>query len=612
MVEIRKDGIYIDGEKFFLITGEFHYFRTLPGGWRRRLELMKDFGLTAVTTYVPWNLHQPSPDEFCFEDRLDIERFLTMAAELGLKVFLRPSPYMCGEFEFGGLPAWLLKDHDICLRSSDPSFMGPLEKYYSVLLPKIVPYLHTNGGPIILVGLENEYGSFGSDKEYLRLTEQMYRQYGIDVPLTTCGGTDAFKMINGYLDNTWYGADLFASVPAIPLNLDPLAQFQPDKPLMCSEAWVGHLQIWGNGFTGNREAEKHALFTKEMLEMGGIINYYMFCGGTNFEFTSGALTRKQAYEPLTTSYDYDAPITEEGLLRDKYFTMRDVLDEYRGKPKRPHVQPDYKVQALGEIVLTEKAPLLSQSKAIASGVHRRLRTVSMEDLGQDYGFIRYTTHIDYTDDRVRHLHVDGVSDRATVYVNDQYIGTILRDHPEPDITFTVPKGGCDLTILVENMGRVNYGYRMYDRKGILGCVRYDIENEDGSFLFNLAAEMDFTIENLPMKDLSKLQYGQQAAPVNTPCFYRGTFKAQAGVDTFMDMAGWHKGNVFINGFNIGRYWEIGPQRTLYVPGDLIQDENTIEVFEIHNPGEGCCLQSIDHALLCEIPKDPSEEDFLLL
>lgn len=615
-VEIKKDGIYLDGEKFFFLGGEFHYFRTLKGGWRRRLELMRDFGITVVTTYIPWNMHEPKPGVYNFEGHLDLEAFLALVNELGMKVYIRPSPYMCGEFEFGGLPSWLLRDRTMCLRSSDKAFMDAVERYFNVLLPRLVPFLHKNGGPIILAAVENEYGSFGNDMEYMKASAELMRKHGIDVPFTTCGGIDDFKRINGHLDGTWYGADFFASPKSISGNLLPLRDIQPDKPLMSGEAWVGDIMFWGKSFDTDRNAENNAEFTGEALKIGAVINYYMYCGGTNFGFTSGALSKgAEGYMPIATSYDYGAPISEEGTPRRKYFLMRDAVDEYLGKPKREHMAPEHPVQTIDEIKLTEAAPLFDNAAAIAEYSAYHGRTVCMEDIGQDYGFIRYTTKINYTDDRVRTLHIDGVADRATVYVDGRFIGAVTRDRASADIKFTVPKSGCELSVLVENMGRVGYGYNMYDRKGVLGSMHFDIENPDGTFLYNYAPVMGFLTEALPLADISALDY--KAPDENTvkngaPCFWRGHFKADAGVDTFLDMDGWKKGFVFINGFNIGGYWNIGSARTLYVPGELLKADNVIEIFEIHSPNEGRCVKCIDHSMLCEIPTDPSEDQFLLL
>ena len=601
-VEVKKDGFYLDGEKFFLLSGDMHYFRIHPDGWERRLRLMKDFGLTAVTTYVAWNMHEPKRGEFCFEGRCDLVRFLKTADKVGLKVILRCSPYLCGEWEMGGLPSWLLKDRSMCLRSSDPAFMEPLNEYNKVLCDIIRPFLYTNGGPIILVGIENEYGSFGDDKEYLKLLTEFYENERIDVPFVSANGSDPFKYINGTLPDNWNGIDCGAKDSSIK-QFDDLARLQPDKPLMVGEAWVGYIQFWGSSFERGTSGEEHANFFRTALERGVTVNFYMFCGGTNFGFMNGALTRmlgRDGYFPLCTSYDYNAPISEEGTPTEKYYTLRDVLDEFLGKPKRPHVDPLHEIQSIENISITQTARLEDNLDVLVTKKVYKHRTVCMEDLDQDYGFIRYTTHMDYTDDRDRVLVIEGLADRATVYLDGAYIGTAMREAKDnEEIRFKVAKGGSDLTILVENLGHINYGYGMYDRKGILDHVRLRIIKENGSLLYNLANCMGYVTECIPLASTEGIKYEDGAIKRNTPTFYKGIFAAKAGVDTFLDMNGWKKGTVFVNGFNLGRYWNIGPQRTLYVPGEILKDENIVEIFELHTPNDDLSVSAIDHSMLCE-------------
>lgn len=605
-VEVKKDGFYLDGEKFFLLSGDMHYFRIHPEGWERRLLLMKDFGLTAVTTYVAWNMHEPKRGEFCFEGICDLERFLKLADKVGLKVILRCSPYLCGEWEMGGLPSWLLKDRTMCFRSSDPAFMEPLNEYNKVLCDIIRPYLYTNGGPIILVGVENEYGSFGDDKEYLSALTSFYANEGIDVPFVSANGSDPFKYINGTLPENWNGIDCGAKDSSVK-QFDDLARQQPDKPLMVGEAWVGYIQFWGRNFERETSGEEHTGFFRAALERGVAVNFYMFCGGTNFGFMNGALTRmlgKNGYFPLCTSYDYNAPISEEGTPTQKYFALRDVLDEYLGKPKRPHIVPEHKTQEIRDIRIIQTASLEDNLDVLTKKRVYKHRTVCMEDLGQDYGFIRYTTHMDYTDDRDRILVVEGIADRGTVYLDGKYIGTVMRcAQDNEEIRFRVAKGGSDLAILVENLGRINYGYGIYDRKGILDHVRLNIINADGSQLYNLANCMGYVTECIPLDSTDGIKYEDGAIRRNTPAFYKGSFNAKRGVDTFIDMTGWKKGVVFVNGFNLGRYWDIGPQMTLYVPGEVLKDENVIEIFELHTPSEDMTLCAVDRSKLCEDVKD---------
>ena len=613
-VEVKKDGIYLDGEKFFLLTGDMHYFRIQPDGWYRRLFLMKDFGLTAVTTYVPWNFTEPKPGEYNFEGICDLERFLKTADEVGLKVVLRCSPYLCGEWEMGGLPSWLLKSRTMCLRSSDPEYMEYANRYNAVLCEKIRPFLHTNGGPIILVGLENEYGSYGEDHEYLRSLMDFYKERDINVPFVSANGVDPFKYINGVVEGTWNGIDHSALPGALP-QFEKLKELQPDKPLMAGEAWTGCIQFWGRKFIKGDTFGGMQTYFKKALEMGVSINFYMFCGGTNFGFSSGALYNvgSPGYVPLMTSYDYDAPISEEGNVTEKYFALRDVLDEFLNKPSRPHVSPiKWEAQKLS-VKLSETTTLFGNIDALSTRRELKYRTVCMEDMDQDYGYICYRTRIGYTDSRPHHLKLVGVADRAMVYVDGEYLATVQRDMPHPDIVFTVKEEGAELTVLVENQGRVNYGYNIYDRKGILDHMHFEIENPDGSMLYNYANIMKFTTDCLPLNNIEKLNF-DNSFKENMPVFYKGKFDAQKGVDTFIDTVNLHKGVIWINGVNLGRFWDIGPQRTLYLPGEILKDkDNEIIVLEHYAQKKQLEINFVKEAMLCEeIDNDMLSTEFRLL
>lgn len=612
-ISVRRDGLYLDGEKFFLFSGDFHYFRTLPGGWRRRLDLMRDFGLTAVTTYVPWNLHEPEKGVFNFADNADLPRFLQECAEAGLKVILRCSPYMCGEWEMGGLPARLLRDRTLCLRSSDPAYLSEVRDWIQALSDVVRPYLFTNGGPVILVGVENEYGSFGNDRAYLRALSDLYRACGLDVPYISANGIDPFKYQNGTLPENWNGVDTSAVPPGI-RDLEQLQTIQPDKPPMAGEAWVGSIMFWGKSYELNRRVEEHALYTRAALEMGAVVNYYMFCGGTNFGFFAGSLQvgDDEAFTPLCTSYDYDAPIGEDGVPREKYFRMRDEVDRFFGREPRPHTPPPHAVQPAARIRLDASARLFDNTDVLASRTEYRYRTVTMEDMGASQGFICYTAFVEHTDDRERILLLDGVADRATVYLAGRYLGTVTRDGDNREIRFRVPSGGAELSILVENMGRVDYGYHLYDRKGLLGAVRFRILQPDGGILYNYAALVGFRTETFPLNTTDGIRYQPGLSADGTPTFYRGEFHALPGVDTYLDMKGWHKGVVYVNGFHLGRYWEIGAQRTLYVPGELLREENVVEIFELHAPRPDGTVSLSERHILDEVgTEDLSLADFEL-
>lgn len=589
-IKIEKDGLILDGKPFYLAAGDMHYFRFFPGGWRRRLELMKDFGLTAVQTYMAWNLHEPEPGKFDFSGMLDIEAFLKLCDEVGLKVILRCSPFMCSEWDLGGLPSWLLSEDEIAIRCSDETYMAAVERYSKEICRRIVPYLSTNGGPVILVGIENEYGSFGNDLEYIGRLAETYRENGIDVPFLTANGAEDFKLYNGTLrEDFWVAMD--SSAANIAEEAKIMRRFQPDKPLYIAEFWDGRRMQWLGGKFLPRDAKAVADYYRNSLDEGAFISFYMFCGGTNFGFMNGALigahlfakpeNNPWRYLPMMTSYDVNAAVTENGEPTEKYFALRDVLDEHLGRKKRPHIAPEYRTQVIADVKLTQSADFFKNVDALATKCIKSGNTKSMERLGQDYGFIMYSTFLRYGGENTYHLEIDGLHDRAVVFGDGKYLGTYLRDAKNEVIKFKIPKKGLKLDILVENLGRINYGKYMLERKGITGCVSLKVERPNGSFVYNLAMINNWTIRCLPLKDISGVRYENDAVSKN-PAFFKGSFRAEPGVDTFLDMSEWKKGNVWINGFNLGRYWSVGSQQTLYVPGELLKEENTVEVFELHS------------------------------
>ena len=326
LLEISNNGLTCDNKPFYLASGDMHYFRHFKSGWERRLRLMKDFGLTAVQTYVPWNLHEPEEGIFCFEDNLDVSAFLELCGKIGLKVIFRPSGYMCSEWDLGGLPYWLL-GKNVDIRTSDEGFMKYLRKYYEVLAPRFVPYLSTNGGPIIAVAVENEYGSFSDDNEYIRAVGDMLKELGVNVPLLTANGVEPFKMHPGSTTDYWTGVDCHSLTEEA---IEDKYKYQPDMPIYIAELWGGRSQQWGGHFlrqTPDAFSENY----KKHLELGAYINTYMFCGGTNFAFRNGALRGRYGadvpgapnrYIPFATSYDVDAPVSEHGVPTEKYFKCK--------------------------------------------------------------------------------------------------------------------------------------------------------------------------------------------------------------------------------------------------------------------------------------------------
>jgi len=550
-----------------------HYFRIVPAYWRDRLLKLKACGFNTVETYVPWNLHEPVEGQFNFEGIADIERFVQIAGELGLHVIVRPSPYICAEWEFGGLPAWLLKEDHMRLRCSYQPYLDKVNAYYDVLIPKLVPLLSTNGGPIIAMQIENEYGSYGNDKNYLNYLKQAMISRGIDVLLFTS---------DGYTDSNLQGGTLLPEVLAtVNFGSRPdeafgkLTEYQQDKPIVCMEFWNGWFDHWGKAHHV-RNSEDVAEVLDSMLAMGASVNFYMFHGGTNFGFYNGANDLGK-YEPTITSYDYDVLLDESGELTDKYWAVRNVLSKYTEVEDIALPSPRAK-KLYGEVRLTEQTRLFDSLASLSTPI-QSVCPEPMERLGQNYGFILYTTSITGPVSGAK-LAIQHVRDRALVFLDGVYQGIIERnthdvrpDATDRDIVLDIPPEGATLSILVENQGRINYGYGMKDPKGITEGVRLGLQ-----FLYN------WTIHTLPLNDLAALKYSdaQETQDLYTPTFYRGTFHIAEACDTFLKLDGWKKGVAYINGFNLGRYWEIGPQRTLYIPAPLLREgENELVLFELH-------------------------------
>ena len=593
-LEIYKDGLTINGEPFYLASGDMHYFRFFKEGWRRRLQLMKDFGLTAVQTYVPWNMHEPREGEFCFDGNLDLAEFLRLCGEIGLKVMFRPSPYMCSEWDFGGLPYWLIKKENMEIRTLNKEYMACLRRYYERLAREFIPYLSTNGGPIIAVAVENEYGSFADDDDYIKAVGDMLGELGVDVPLYTANGIEPQKLLAGSRPEYWTALDTHeVTVEAI----NALNKYQPDKPIFVAEFWAGRSQQWG-GYFLRQKPEDVARIYKNSLEFGAYLNFYMFCGGTNFGFYNGALVgrygadapgAKNRYLPFATSYDVDAPVTEYGYPTEKYYQCKQVLKEYLESHGFEFGGTDdncgyvCKTQKIENVKLTKAADFIANAENLAQDIRDSRMPLTFEDMGLDYGFMLYSTVIKYTDDQKRAVTIEGLHDRATVYVNGKYIGCAMRDRKSEPMIFDMPKEDARLDILVENMGRVNYGCAMLnEEKGICGYVRIETVCDDGTlYPWNYGFKTKWTNIALPCCDMSKTDFGI-AAQDNRPTVLEGTFKAEPGTDTFFNPEGWEKGFVEINGFNLGRYWSVGPQGTLYVPGELLKEENTIRIVELHS------------------------------
>lgn len=572
-----KDKFYVNGKPVQIISGAIHYFRIVPEYWRDRLEKLKAMGCNTVETYVPWNLHEPQKGTYCFDGILDIKKFLEIAAELKLWVIFRPSPYICAEWEFGGLPAWLLAEDGMRFRSSYPSFMQHTADYYKKLFEITAPLQHPLGGPIILIQVENEYGYYADDTGYLEQMKQLMLDNGACVPFVTSDGPwgDALECgkLEGVLPTGNFGSKMKA-------QFDVLKEHINGGPLMCMEFWVGWFDHWGNGGHKTSNMEENCKDLDEALQYGNI-NIYMFIGGTNFGFMNGS----NYYDELTpdvTSYDYNAVLTECGDITPKYEAFKEIIGKYAELPK---VEFTTKIEkkAYGKLNCIERVGLFESLEDISVPV-TDLFPKSMEKLGQSYGYTLYRSFL-VKEKKLEKIRLYNANDRAKIYISQEPVVTLYDREllTEHEISYDFEKGST-IDILMENMGRVNFGpYLDKQRKGI-----------DGSVVINGHQHMNWEHYTLPLDNLHKLDF-TKGFKEQKPAFYRFELLVTEKGDTFIDMVGWGKGCVFINGFNLGRFWEIGPQKTLYLPGPLLKDGiNVIIVFET----EG---KASEQLILCDKP-----------
>ncbi|MEE1743802.1 glycoside hydrolase family 35 protein [Streptomyces sp. JV184] len=561
-LEVAADGFRLDDRPLRIISGGLHYFRIHPEQWADRLRKARLMGLNTIETYVPWNLHSPHPGEFRLDAGLDLPRFLDLAAAEDLHVMLRPGPYICAEWEGGGLPSWLLADEDIELRSRDPRYLKAVDDYLGSLLPSVLPHLSTRGGPILAVQLENEYGAYGDDSGYLEDLAELLHRHGVDVPLFTCDQPSDLE--RGGLDGVLRTVNLGSRVDA---GLAELRRHQPSGPLMCSEFWIGWFDRWGGTHVTRGTADAAADLDR-LLAAGASVNIYMFHGGTNFGFTNGA-NDKGTYRATVTSYDYDAPLDEAGDPAPKYAAFREVIARHAPVPEEPVPAPAPKL-APAAVELTSCAGLLDQRERLGSAV-RADRPQVMEQLGQSFGFILYETVLPAAGPTA--LRIAEVRDRAQVFVDGQPVGVLERENHEHTLAFHTPRRGAQLAVLVENQGRVNYGQGMHDRKGLLGEVSV-----------NARAPESWYSRPLTLEDPGLLFYTafEPASPPVGPAFHRGHLDIEQPADGWIALDGWTKGHVWINGFALGRYWSRGPQTTLYVPAPILNaGRNEITVLELH-------------------------------
>ena len=563
---VEQGHFMLDGKPFRIISGEMHYARVPREYWRARLKMAKAMGLNTITTYVFWNAHEATPGHYDFSGQNDVAEFIREAQQEGLYVILRPGPYVCSEWEFGGFPAWLLKDPDTKVRSTDPKFMQPAQRWLHRLGQELAPLQLTHGGNIIAVQVENEYGSFGKDDSpYLQQIRQGLLDSGFDTSLLfTSDSAQQPGSLPGLLKVINFGVgharEKFAK----------LHTWQSTGPYMAGEYWVGWFDHWGAPHHV-ADPKKVASELTWMLQQGYSVNFYMFHGGTSFGWMNGANWDDDNYQPDVTSYDYDSPLDESGRPTPKYNAMRQVIAKETGATLPP-VPATPSTQAIDGIKLDEAVSLWDVLPTPTAS--HELKT--MEALDQAYGDILYRKRM--VTDASGELRIDGLHDYALVYVNGKRVGTLDRRLKQDHLSLKLAKGDT-LDLLVQNDGRINFGEKLLaERKGILGSVSLQGR-----------ALQDWQIYSLPFTGNSALNYNRGPCR-HAPCFYRGTFNApvsgSAAADTFLDTAGLGKGFVWLNGHPLGRVWSIGPQRTLYVPGVWLKPSgNQLVVMDLLAEGQ---------------------------
>ncbi|WP_287281959.1 beta-galactosidase family protein [Treponema sp.] len=562
MVEINEK-VVIDGKETGIISGSIHYFRVVPEYWQDRLEKLKNMGCNTVETYIPWNFHEEKKGQFNWKGGHDVFKFIELASKLGLYVIIRPSPYICAEWEFGGLPYWLLKERGMRLRCSYKPYLDAIKSYYEELIPRLVPYQHDKGGNIILFQIENEYGYYGTDHEYMKFLADTMRSLGVTQPFVTSDGPwveASFK--NGMVKGAWATGNFGSQVET---QFNTMEKYVGgNKAKMCMEFWCGWFDAWGEPHhTSDLEQNKKDL--ADVIKTGHV-NFYMFEGGTNFGYTAGRNFGVKNAD--ITSYDYDAILTEDGQITPKYEAFKKIISESR---KIEEVPLSTKIcrKAYGELKCTGRADLFTVLDDISTKISSPY-PLTMEDIDQSGGYILYRTRLpEY--EKARSIKFDRAGDRVNVFENQKPLFAVALEEMKEAFKREDAPAGSVVDMLFENYGRVNFGPALEtQRKGI-----------EGYMILNDHLQHGYDIYSLPLdeKQLSKIDFAK-GFNEGCPAFYKYEFEADELCDTFLEAKGFEKGVAFVNGFNLGRYWNIGPQKRLYIPAPLLKKgKNTIIIFD---------------------------------
>ena len=578
--EAGKGAFMLNGEPFVVKAAEIHYPRIPQQYWEHRIKMCKALGMNTICIYIFWNIHEQQEGVFDWSGNNNVAEFCRLAQKNGMYVIVRPGPYVCAEWEMGGLPWWLLKKKDIKLREQDPYFMERVKIFETEVGKQLAGLTIQNGGPIIMVQVENEYGSYGKNKPYVSEIRDCLRSVGFDkVALFQCDWSSNFTD-NGLDDLVW--TMNFGTGANIDDQFRKLKSLRPDAPLMCSEFWSGWFDKWG-GKHETRSSKDMVAGMKEMLDKNISFSLYMTHGGTSFGHWAGA--NSPGFAPDVTSYDYDAPINEYGQATPKYTELREMLQQY-SKKKLPAVPKAIPVTTVPSFRFTEWAPVFDNlPEPIAS---EKVKT--MEEFNQGWGSILYRTSLPELKKPAK-LHIAGGHDYLQIYVDGKYIGNLDRRNGDKDLVLPSCRKGAQLDILVEAMGRINFGRAIKDFKGIEGTVDLTIEIDGNDYTAQLKNWKNYLLPDTyefmkkqaykPLTDVKPLKNGDRV-----PGYYKAQFTVNKIGDTFLNFETFGKGLVYVNGHGLGRIWEIGPQQTLFCPGCwLKKGKNEIIVLDIVGPTE---------------------------
>ncbi len=567
---VNSTGLYIDGKPFQMIAGEIHYFRVLPQYWRDRLLKLKACGLNTVSTYCPWSAHEPKQNTFDFSDNLNVKAFLEICKELDIKVMFRPGPYICSEWDFGGLPWWLLKDANISIRSRDPKFLNPASTYIKRILKEVEPYFCNNGGPIVAIQIENGYASYGNDIKYLEALRDLVLETGFKGIIYTADGDSTTRLNALDVKGVWRTLMCGTSIEK---SLDFMNVVQPNMPQMISELWSGQGIKLKNPMR-IRNIESLAQQIDAVLAKKNHIVLYMFHGGRTGFMSGASRMATSPYTPFVSSYDTDALVDESGYLKPKYFAFRNVFLKYNPDASKYPIPPNPEKTSYGNIEFTQYASMLENLENLTTKTATSYKMLSMEDMDQGFGFIHYTTKIDKPLFALN-VKLQGIRDYAWVDFEGERKAEFSHNDTETSIDLQIPENGGKLDILVENQGRVNFSLTMEEnRKGIIG----------GVVLNNQMFHSNWTMRSLPLSNLEKISWKtipNNSKKIKYPAFFKAKISIKEPKDTYLTFGKSGRGYCWINGYPLARYDKTSPLITMHIPAALLKKgENTIEILEL--------------------------------